>query len=51
LIDFWDARKHINDEDAHHSAIINFDGQKHNVRVVHVENAGFATLIFTLEHL
>jgi len=51
LIDFWDTRKYINDEDAHHSAIINFDGQKHNVRVEQVENAGFATLIFTLEHL
>jgi hypothetical protein len=30
---------------------MDLDGNKHNIRVEHVENAGFATLIFTLEPL
>jgi parallel beta-helix repeat protein len=51
IIDFWDATKYVNDDDAHHSAIMDLDGNKHNIRVEHVENAGFATLIFTLEPL
>jgi parallel beta-helix repeat (two copies) len=51
VIDFWDASKYINDDDAHHSAIINLDGNEHNVRVEHVENSGYATLIFSLEPL
>lgn len=51
VIDFWDASKYINDEDAHHSAIINLDGNKHNIRIEHVENSGYATLIFILTPL
>ena len=51
VIDFWDAAKYVNDEDAHHSAIIHLDGSKHSIRVEHVENAGYATLIFTLTPL
>lgn len=51
VIDFWDATKYVNDEDAHHSAIIELDGNKHTIRVEHVENAGYATLIFTLTPL
>ena len=48
LEDFWDAKKYVNDEDAHHSTIIQLNG-KHNIRIEHVENAGYATLIFTLK--
>jgi parallel beta-helix repeat protein len=51
VIDFWDVTKYINDDDAHHSAIIELDGNRHDIRIEHVENAGFATLIFTLEPL
>jgi hypothetical protein len=51
VIDFWDAAKYIYDEDAHHRAIINLDGNRHAIRVEHVENAGYATLIFTLKPL
>ncbi len=47
VIDFWDATKYINDEDAHHSTILSLNG-KHDIRIEHVENAGYATLIFTL---
>jgi parallel beta-helix repeat protein len=50
VIDFWDAKKYVNDEDAHHSAIVQLDG-KHDIRVEHVENSGYATLIFTLKTL
>ena len=51
VINFWDATKYVYDEDAHHSAMINFDGKRHAIRVEHVENAGYATLIFTLKPL
>lgn len=51
VINFWDASKYVYDEDAHHSAIINLDGNRHAIRVEHVENAGYATLIFTLKPL
>ena len=49
VIDFWDVTKYINDEDAHHRAVINMDGKVHSLRVEHAENTGFATLIFTIE--
>ena len=49
VIDFWDATKYVNDEDAHHSVNWQSDGKKHNIRVEHVENAGYATLIFSLK--
>ena len=48
VIDFWDAAKYVNDEDAHHSALIPLGG-KHDIRVEQVENSGFATLIFTIK--
>ncbi|MBP6024024.1 right-handed parallel beta-helix repeat-containing protein [Ferruginibacter sp.] len=48
VIDFWDAKKYVNDEDAHHNTIIQLNG-KHDIRIEHVENAGYATLIFTLK--
>ncbi len=51
IIDFWDAKKYVYDEGTHHSTIIELDGKKHNIRVEHVENAGYATLIFTLSPL
>ncbi|MBA2248784.1 MAG: right-handed parallel beta-helix repeat-containing protein [Chitinophagaceae bacterium] len=51
VINFWDATKYVNDEDAHHSAIVELDGYKHNIRIEHVENAGYATLIFSLTPL
>ena len=50
IIDFWDAAKYINDEDAHHSIIVALGGS-HTIRVEHVENAGYATLIFSLKLL
>jgi len=50
VIDFWDAAKYVNDEDAHHSAIVSLNG-KHTIRVEHVENSGYATLIFLLKPL
>ncbi len=50
VIDFWDAAKYVNDEDAHHSAIVSLDG-KHDIRIEHVENSGYATLIFSLKPL
>lgn len=50
VIDFWDASKYVNDEDAHHSAIVQLNGS-HNIRVEHVENSGYATLIFSLKPL
>lgn len=43
VINFWDAKKYINDEDAQHDVILDLDG-KHDIRVEHVENAGYATL-------
>ena len=49
LIDFWDATKYVYDEDAHHSVLWQSDGREHIIRVEHVENAGYATLIFTLK--
>jgi parallel beta-helix repeat (two copies) len=51
VIDFWDASKYVNDDDAHHSAVIDLDANRHTIRVEHVENAGYATLIFTLTPL
>ena len=50
IIDYWDAGKYIFDEDAHHEAIIELEG-KHAIRIEHVENAGYATLIFQLQPL
>jgi parallel beta-helix repeat protein len=50
VIDFWDAAKYVNDEDAHHSAIVPLNG-KHTIRIEHVENSGYATLIFSLKPL
>lgn len=49
VIDFWDASKYVNDEDAHHRYIWNSDGKAHDIRVEHVENGGYATVIFTLK--
>jgi hypothetical protein len=46
IIDFWDTRKYIYDEDAHHEAIVELSG-KHAIRVEQVENTGYATLIFS----
>ena len=48
IIDFWDASKYVNDEDAHHSATIALDGT-HTIRIEHVENSGYATLIFSFK--
>ena len=48
VIDFWDATKYKNDEDAYHSAKVELGG-KHTIRIEHVENAGYATLIFYLK--
>jgi parallel beta-helix repeat protein len=50
VIDFWDVARYINDEDAHHEATVELNG-RHNIRVEHTENAGYATLIFTLKPL
>ena len=50
VIDFWDATKYVNDEDAHHSAIISLNG-KHAILIEQVENSGYATLIFSLKPL
>lgn len=50
VIDFWDASKYVNDEDAHHSAVIALNG-KHDIRIEQVENSGYSTLIFTLKPL
>ncbi|MBS1513312.1 MAG: right-handed parallel beta-helix repeat-containing protein [Bacteroidetes bacterium] len=50
VIDFWDASKYVNDEDAHHSAIVALDGT-HQIRIEQVENSGYATLIFSLKPL
>jgi parallel beta-helix repeat protein len=50
VIDFWDAAKYVNDEDAHHSAIVSLNG-RHSIRIEHVENGGYATLIFSLKPL
>ncbi|WP_460554580.1 right-handed parallel beta-helix repeat-containing protein [Ferruginibacter profundus] len=50
VIDFWDAAKYVNDEDAHHSAIVSLNG-KHEIRIEQVENSGYATLIFSLKPL
>lgn len=47
LIDFWDASKYRYDEDSHHHATVALGG-KHTIRIEHVENAGYATLIFKL---
>lgn len=48
VIDFWDASKYVYDEDAHHSTIVELEG-KHDIRVEHVENSGFATILFTIK--
>ncbi|RTL60342.1 MAG: hypothetical protein EKK37_05760 [Sphingobacteriales bacterium] len=50
VIDFWDATKYVYDEDAHHSAIVELEG-KHDIRVEHVENSGYATILFTIKLL
>jgi len=47
VIDFWDAALYKYDEDAHHSVIIELGG-KHDFRIEHVENGGYATLMFYL---
>ena len=51
VIDFWDAKKYTYDEGTHYNAVLLLDGNKHEIRVEHVENAGYATLIFTLTRL
>jgi len=51
VIDFWDASKYVNDEDAHHRYLWNSDGEPHDIRVEHVENGGYATIIFSLKPL
>ena len=48
VIDFWDASKYKNDEDAYHSTKVKLDG-KHTIRIEQVENSGYATLIFYLK--
>jgi len=48
VIDFWDASKYKNDEDAYHSAKVELGG-RHTIRIEHVENGGYATLIFYLK--
>ncbi len=50
VIDFWDATKYVNDEDAHHNTIVALNG-KHDIIIEQVENAGYATLIFSLKPL
>ncbi len=50
VIDFWDASKYKNDEDAYHSTKVELGG-KHTIRIEHVENSGYATLIFYLKPL
>lgn len=50
VIDFWDASLYKNDEDAHHSVILELGG-KHDIRIEHVENGGYATLMFYLKPL
>jgi len=47
VIDFWNAALYKYDEDAHHSVIIELGG-KHDFRIEHVENGGYATLMFYL---
>lgn len=46
-IDFWDTSKYKYDEDTHHNATVELNG-KHDIRIEHVENSGYATLIFKL---
>lgn len=48
VIDFWDIKKYVYDEDTHHEVTVELDG-KHDIRVEHLENGGYATLIFTLK--
>ncbi len=48
VIDFWDIKKYVYDEDTHHDAIVELVG-KHEIRIEHLENGGYATLIFTLK--
>lgn len=50
VIDFWDAKKYVYDEDAHHSALVELNG-RHEIRIEQVENSGFATLLFSLKPL
>ena len=50
VIDFWDASKYKYDEDTYHSATVALGG-KHTIRIEHVENSGYATLIFYLKPL
>lgn len=47
MIDFWDASIYKYDEDTHHNATVELNG-KHDIRIEHVENSGYATLIFKL---
>jgi len=48
VIDFWDSGKYKNDEDTYHSADIELNGL-HTLRVEHIENSGYATLIFYIK--
>jgi len=50
VINFWDAKQYVYDEDAHHSTVIALNG-RHHIRVEQVENSGYATLIFSLKPL
>ncbi len=50
VIDFWDVTQYKNDEDAHHDATVALNG-RHEIRIEHVENSGYATLIFSLKPL
>jgi len=50
VIDFWDATKYKYDEDTYHAATVELGGT-HTIRIEHVENSGYATLIFYLKPL
>lgn len=50
VIDFWDITKYKYDEDTHHDAVVHLGGN-HTIRVEHVENKGYSTIIFTLKPL
>lgn len=48
VIDFWDATKYKYDGDTHHASTVELGGT-HAIRIEHVENSGYATLIFYLK--
>ena len=50
VIDFWDAAQYKYDEDAHHRVILDLEGT-HRIRIIQVENSGYATLLFYLNPL